>query len=368
MLDNFLKNFEPRVIFISSILLLCVFGLVMVFSSSSVFAMENHADSYYFLKKQLIYFTIGLIAFTISSKLNANKLEKNYKFYYFLGLLILLLILIPGLSKTAGGASRWINIGGFSFQPIEISKYLLLIFISKHLIIKKDKITIFRVGIVSPFIVSLPYVLLLLLQPDFGNTVLLLSTIFIMIIIAGAKLKHIIVSFILLFSSFFLLILAAPYRMKRLLTFLDPYEDPHGAGYQIIQSFVSFANGKFFGVGLGNSSQKLFFLPQGHNDFIFSIIAEELGFIGCMLTILLFLILFYSILKMLKRSKDLFCKYLIGSILIITVTQVVINISVSIGLMPTKGVPLPLISYGGSSLVFTLGSLGLIYGLDKKRK
>ena len=189
-----------------------------------------------------------------------------------------------------------------------------------------------------------------------------------MIIIAGAKLKHIVISFLLLSSSFIFLIFAAPYRMKRLMAFLNPYEDPHGTGYQIIQSFVSFANGQFFGVGLGNSSQKLFFLPQGHNDFIFSIIAEELGFAGCLFTIFLFLILFYSILKILKRSKDLFSKYLISAILIITTIQVIINISVSVGLMPTKGVPLPLISYGGSSLVFTLGSLGLILGLDKRRK
>ena len=212
------------------------------------------------------------------------------------------------------------------------------------------------------------YVVLLLYQPDFGNTVLLLSTIFLMIIIAGAKIKHIIISFLLLGSSFIFLIFVAPYRIKRLMAFLNPYEDPHGTGYQIIQSFVSFANGKLFGVGLGNSSQKLFFLPQGHNDFIFSIIAEELGFAGCLFTIFLFLILFYSILKLLKRSRDLFCKYLICGILVITTIQVIINISVSVGLMPTKGVPLPLISYGGSSLVFTLGSLGLILGLDKRRK
>ena len=368
MLDNLLKNFDPRIIFIFSILILSAFGLVMVFSSSSVFAMENHADAYFYLKKQTIYLALGLIAFSASSNLNTFNIEKNYKFYYFLGFLILFLILIPGLSKTAGGASRWINIAGFSIQPIEISKYLLLIFISKHLIIKKDKIKVFKVGVLSPFIISLPYVVLLLYQPDFGNTVLLLSTIFLMVIIAGAKIKHIIISFLLLGSSFIFLIFVAPYRIKRLMAFLNPYEDPHGTGYQIIQSFVSFANGKLFGVGLGNSSQKLFFLPQGHNDFIFSIIAEELGFAGCLFTIFLFLILFYSILKLLKRSRDLFCKYLICGILVITTIQVIINISVSVGLMPTKGVPLPLISYGGSSLVFTLGSLGLILGLDKRRK
>ena len=189
-----------------------------------------------------------------------------------------------------------------------------------------------------------------------------------MIIIAGAKLKHLIIVFSFLLSSFILLILAAPYRMKRLLAFLNPYEDPQGSGYQIIQSFISFAKGQFFGVGLGNSSQKLFFLPQGHNDFIFAIIAEELGFIGCIFTIVFFSLLFYSAYKLIRKNKDQFSKYLISGILMITIMQVILNISVSIGLMPTKGVPLPLISYGGSSLIFTLGSLGLILGLDRRRK
>ena len=368
MLKSFLDNFEPRSLFIFSILVLSAFGLVMVFSSSSVSAMENHADAYYFLRKQSIYLVIGLSAFGISSLLNIEKIEKNYKFFYFLGILLLLLILIPGISKTAGGASRWINLGIFSFQPIELSKYFLIIFISKHLIVKKEKIKNFKIGVLSPFILSIPYVFLLLYQPDFGNTVLLLSTVFLMIIIAGAKLKHLIIVFSFLLSSFILLILAAPYRMKRLLAFLNPYEDPQGSGYQIIQSFISFAKGQFFGVGLGNSSQKLFFLPQGHNDFIFAIIAEELGFIGCIFTIVLFSLLFFSAYKLIRKNKDQFSKYLISGILMITIMQVILNISVSIGLMPTKGVPLPLISYGGSSLIFTLGSLGLILGLDRRRK
>ncbi len=368
MLISFLNNINPRTLFTLSTLMLSIFGLVMVFSSSSVQAMENHADPYFFLKKQTFYLGFGLVLFWISSKLKTEYLEKKYKFFYFIGFFLLALTLIPILSKTAGGASRWIQIAGISLQPIEISKYLLLIFIAKHLIVKLDKINTFKIGIISPFTLTLPYVIVLLSQPDFGNTVLVLSTIFLMIIIAGAKLKHIIFSFILLCISFGTLIMAAPYRMKRLLTFLNPYEDPHGAGYQIIQSYVSFAKGKFLGVGLGNSSQKLFFLPQNHNDFIFSIIAEELGFLGCILTLILFFSLFFSIYKMILRAKDVFCRYLMSGILLITLMQVIINISVTIGLIPTKGVPLPLVSYGGSSLVFTLFSLGIILALDMRKK
>jgi len=271
------------------------------------------------------------------------------------------------LGKKSGGATRWIQFLSFSIQPVEIAKYMLLIFIAQHLNIKNTRVKEFKIGVVSTFLPCVPYLTLLLMQPDFGNTVLICATIFAMIIISGAKFTHILSIFILLASSFLSLIYIAPYRMKRVMSFLNPYEDPQGSGYQIIQSFVSFAKGKFFGVGLGNSSQKLFFLPQGHNDFIFSIIAEELGFVGSLTLVFLFGILIYSGFKMLERAKDLFSRNLISGIIILTSLQIIINISVTIGLMPTKGVPLPLISYGGSSLVFTLFALGLVLALDKRK-
>ena len=170
MLISFLNNINPRTLFTLSTLMLSIFGLVMVFSSSSVQAMENHADPYFFLKKQTFYLGFGLVLFWISSKLKTEYLEKKYKFFYFIGFFLLALTLIPILSKTAGGASRWIQIAGISLQPIEISKYLLLIFIAKHLIVKLDKINTFKIGIISPFTLTLPYVIVLLSQPDFGNT------------------------------------------------------------------------------------------------------------------------------------------------------------------------------------------------------
>lgn len=367
MLKNYLDSIEPRILFLISTILLSTIGLLMVFSSSSIIAMENHADSFFYLKRQSLFLFIGLIVMIICSKLNTNFLSKNYKFFYIIGIILLLLVLIPMLGRKSGGATRWIQFLSFSIQPIEIAKYMLLIFIAQHLNIKNARIREFKIGVVSTFLPCLPYILLLLIQPDFGNTVLICITVFSMIILSGAKISHILSIFFVLLSSFLSLIYVAPYRMKRVMSFLDPYDDPQGTGYQIIQSFVSFAKGKFFGVGLGNSSQKLFFLPQGYNDFIFSIIAEELGFLGSMVIIILFGILIFSGFRMLERAKDLFSRNLISGIIILTSLQIIINISVTVGLMPTKGVPLPLISYGGSSLIFTLFAFGLILALDKRR-
>ena len=367
MLKNYLDSIEPRILFLISTILLSTIGLLMVFSSSSIIAMENHADSFFYLKRQSLFLFIGLIVMIICSKLNTNFLSKNYKFFYIIGIILLLLVLIPMLGRKSGGATRWIQFLSFSIQPIEIAKYMLLIFIAQHLNIKNARIREFKIGVVSTFLPCLPYILLLLIQPDFGNTVLICITVFSMIILSGAKISHILSIFFVLLSSFLSLIYIAPYRMKRVMSFLNPYDDPQGTGYQIIQSFVSFAKGKFFGVGLGNSSQKLFFLPQGYNDFIFSIIAEELGFLGSMIIIILFGILIFSGFRMLERAKDLFSRNLISGIIILTSLQIIINISVTVGLMPTKGVPLPLISYGGSSLIFTLFAFGLILALDKRR-
>lgn len=368
MLKNYINIVEPRKLFILSILVLSILGLLMVFSSSSVSGMEHHGDYLFFLKKQSIFLAIGLILFFVCSKIDTDILEKKYRLFYFLGIIMLVFVFVPILGKTAGGGTRWINLISFSFQPIEITKYMLLIFMAQHLAKKGMRIREFKIGVVSSILPFLPYAVLLSLQPDFGNLVLLGTTVFTMIIVSGARFSHIISIFLLLSASFVSLIWVAPYRMKRLLSFLDPYGDPEGAGWQIIQSYIALAKGNWFGVGLGNSTQKLFFLPHQHNDFIFSIIAEELGIVGSSIFISLFVCLIYSGFKMIDRAKNLFVRNLMAGIIIITSLQIIINISVTVGLLPTKGMPLPFISYGGSSLVFTLVAMGLILALDKKRK
>ena len=368
MLKNYLSNRDPRKLFISLILALSIFGMIMVFSSSSVSSMEIHADEFYFLKRHIFFLCVGLLIFTFFTKIDTGILEKRYKNLYIIGIIMLALVFVPGLGKEVGGGTRWINLGPLSFQPIEVSKYMLLIFIANHLAKKSERIKEFKIGVVSAILPCLPYALLLILQPDLGNTVLLLSTIFAMIIISGAKLSHIVSIFIFLSSLFASLIWIAPYRMQRLLSFMDPFADPTNSGYQVVQSYVAFAKGKFFGVGLGNSSQKLFSLPHQHNDFIFAIIAEELGMVGSSVVICLFGLLIYSAFRMLERAKDIFSRNLIAGIMIMTSLQIIINISVTVGLMPPKGIPLPFISYGGSSLVFTLLAMGLVLALDKKRK
>ena len=220
MLNNYLENIEPRVLFIFSIILLTIIGLVMVFSSSSIVAMENHADSFFYLKRQSLFLIIGLFIMLITSKVNTDVLSKNHKFFYIIGIILLLLVLVPMLGRKSGGATRWIQILSFSIQPIEISKYMLLIFIAQHLNIKNTRIKEFKIGVVSTLLPCIPYLLLLLMQPDFGNTVLICVTIFGMIILSGARMSHILGIFFLLISSFISLIYIAPYRMKRIMSFL----------------------------------------------------------------------------------------------------------------------------------------------------
>ena len=238
MLKSYLNSIEPRVIFIISTITLSIIGLLMVFSSSSIVAMENHADSFFYLKRQGLFLLLGLVIMGVCSSINTNILSKNYKFFYIIWIVLLILVLVPILGRKSGGATRWIQVFSFSLQPIEIAKYMLLIFIAQHLSIKNTRIKEFKIGVVSTFLPCIPYILLLLMQPDFGNTVLICVTIFGMIILSGAKLSHIFSIFLVLLSSFLSLIYIAPYRMKRVMSFLDPYEDPQGTGYQIIQSFA----------------------------------------------------------------------------------------------------------------------------------
>jgi cell division protein FtsW len=340
-------------------------GTLMVYSTSSVFALEKFGDPNYFLKRHAIYLSIGLLLMFALMKINYVYLRKIVYPAYIFGLLILVLVLIPGIGKEVSGARRWLELGSWSFQPSEIAKFILVLYLAHSLTKKKDKVDSFVVGFLSHLLFAGIYILLVLLEPDFGMSVTLIIMLFGMLFIGDVKLKFMVPLGV---SSVFVLVLAViteGYRMKRVASFLDPWKDPLGSGYQAIQSFVALGMGGFTGTGLGDSTQKLFFLPQAHTDFIFSIIGEELGFIGVLIVIMGFGFLLIRSLRVSIRAKDLFGCYLVfGCILLITF-QAGINMAVAVGLFPTKGLTLPFISYGGTSLVTNLAAMGLILSVSK---
>ncbi len=351
-------------IFIAVTFLISI-GTLMVYSTSSVFALEKFGDPNYFLKRHVIYLSIGLLFMFSLMKINYVYLRKIVYPAYIFGLLMLVLVLIPGIGKEVSGARRWLELGSWTFQPSEIAKFILVLYLAHSLTKKRDKVDSFVVGFLSHLLFAGIYIILILLEPDFGMSVTLIIMLFGMLFIGDVKLKFLVPLGV---SSLFVLALAViteGYRMKRVVSFLDPWKDPLGSGYQAIQSFVALGMGGFMGTGLGDSTQKLFFLPQAHTDFIFSIIGEELGFIGVLIVIIGFAFLLIRSLRVSIRAKDLFGCYLVfGCILLITF-QAGINMAVAVGLFPTKGLTLPFISYGGTSLVTNLAAMGLILSVSK---
>jgi cell division protein FtsW len=368
--SNLFKDFLNRGmgydwgIFIAVTFLVSI-GTVMVYSTSSVFALEKFGDPNYFLKRHVVFLSLGLLAMFALMKINYVYLRRMVYPAYIFGLLMLVLVLVPGVGKEVSGARRWLELGSWTFQPSEIAKFILVLYLAHSLTKKRDKVDSFVVGFLSHLLFAGIYIFLVLLEPDFGMSVALMIMVFGMLFIGDVKLKFLVplgVSSVLVLA---LAVITEGYRMKRVVSFLDPWKDPLGSGYQAIQSFVALGVGGSAGTGLGNSSQKLFFLPQAHTDFIFSIIGEELGFIGVLMVIIGFAFLLIRSLRVSTRAKDLFgCFLVFGCILLITF-QAGINMAVCVGLFPTKGLTLPFISYGGTSLVTNLAAMGLILSVSK---
>ena len=340
-------------------------GVLMVYSTSSVFSLERHGDPNVYLIRHSINLAIGLVSMFILMHIDYRHLRKLVYPAYIVGLIMLIAVLVPGIGKMAGGARRWIDIGVITFQPSEIAKYILILYLAHSLTKKRDKVDNFMVGFASHIMIAGVYIVLILIEPDFGTATTLLIVLFGMLFIGDVKLKYMIPVGLVSVVFLVLGVMSQGYRMKRMTAFLNPWDDPLGAGYQVVQSFVAFGLGGIYGSGLGDSTQKLFFLPQAHTDFIFSIIGEELGFIGIVLVIIGFIILLIRSLKVSLRAPDLFGCYLVfGCILLITL-QAGTNMAVAVGLLPTKGLTLPFISYGGTSLVTTLAAVGIILSVSK---
>ncbi|GGA83922.1 stage V sporulation protein E [Ornithinibacillus halotolerans] len=359
---------KPDYFLFTIIIMLLLIGIVMVYSSSYIWAEYKYADSLYFVKRQLLFAGVGVVGMLFFMYIPYSNWAKYSKIILFVCFSLLLLVLIPGVGLTRGGAQSWIGVGAFSIQPSEFMKLGLIIFLSVYLSTNQKYITSFRKGFLPALLLIFTAFGLIMLQPDLGTGMVLVLTCMIMIFVSGARISHFVGLGLLGIVGFVFLIASAPYRISRITAFLNPWEDPLGDGFQIIQSLYAIGPGGLMGVGLGNSLQKYFYLPEPQTDFIFAILGEELGFIGGTLLLLLFVLLFWRGIRVAIEAADLFGRFLALGIVSMLTVQVMINISVVIGLIPVTGITLPFLSYGGSSLTLTLCSVGILLNISKSSR
>lgn len=360
-----IKEKRTNVWLILMVTLLVVIGCVFVYSASSYSAKLNYDNKYYFLTKQIIGALLGFIAMFFTGRIDYKFYGKHRTIILIVSLVLLSLVFIPGLGVANYGARRWIRMPGFTIQPSEIAKFGFVVFCAGYLAKNKDIIKSFC-GILPILLVGAVVCLLIMLEPNMSITICVGLTMFLMLFIGGAKVKHFLILSVPVIALGILLIVIEPYRMERLVAFINPWKNPQGEGYQLIQSLYSLSNGGLFGVGLFNSRQKYLFLPFSESDFIFSIIGEETGFFGCVLIILMFTVIVFQGIKIARNAKDRFGAYLAGGITLVIATQVLINIAVVTGSIPPTGVPLPFISAGSTSLVVFMSAIGILLNIYKQ--
>ncbi|MFD1849143.1 stage V sporulation protein E [Oceanobacillus bengalensis] len=355
---------KPDYVLLLIVLSLLTVGILMVYSSSHIWSEYKFDDQFYYLKRQVLFAGAGIFAMFFIMFIPYNTWQRYAKFILIVCFVLLILVLIPGIGLIRGGAQSWIGIGAFSIQPSEFMKLGLIIFLASILAAGQKYITSFRKGFLPCLLLVFTAFGLIMLQPDLGTGMVLVLTCMVMIFVAGARISHFVGLALLGVLGLVGLIASAPYRMDRITAFLNPWEDPLGDGFQIIQSLYAIGPGGLMGLGFGNSLQKYFYLPEPQNDFIFAIIGEELGFIGGSFVILLFLLLLWRGTKIALESPDLFGRLLALGIVSMLAIQAMINISVVIGLIPVTGITLPFLSYGGSSLTLTLCSVGILLNIS----
>ncbi|MBV8205114.1 MAG: putative lipid II flippase FtsW [Candidatus Eremiobacteraeota bacterium] len=356
---------SPDAVLLAITALLTGIGIVMVFSASSAVAYTQFHDAAYYLKRELIWAVIGAVALVIGMRLDYTKLRPAAPWIFGIAVVLLAAVLMPSLGSIEGGARRWLGAGPVSFEPSEFAKLALVLFVARLVSARADGAASFtRVGFPVLFWVGVCFALVMR-QPDLGTASIYLLTAFVMLFAAGARPEQLLIEAAVAVPAMLGFIYASPYRRERFLAFLHPWRDPQGTGYHIIQSLYALGSGGIVGLGLGQSRQKFGYLPAQHTDFIFSIIGEELGFIGAVTVLVLFLAFAYRGIRIAMRADDRFGFYLATGITASIALQALINIGVVTSSWPVTGVPLPFISYGGTSLVITLFSVGLLASVSR---
>ncbi|HOX42616.1 MAG TPA: putative lipid II flippase FtsW [Myxococcota bacterium] len=340
------------------------FGLVMVYSASAVYAGAELGDPLFYARRQLLHVGLGLAALWLGWRFGYRRLVRWGYPLLMLTVLLLVAVLIPGLGTRVGGSSRWLRLGLMNFQPAELAKVAFVVYLACSLTRKKEQIQAFSVGFLPHMLVSGLLLVLLLLQPDFGTAATLTILLFFLLFVAGTRLSYLAVSALAALPMAYMLVTGSDYRMRRLLAFMDPWADRYNVGYQITESLMSFGSGGVAGVGLGEGKHKLFFLPAAHTDFIFSQVGEELGFVGATALVAVFGVVVWRGVRAAWRAPDLFGTYLAFGLTALIGMQALVNMGVVTGLLPTKGLTLPFVSYGGSSMICMMLAVGLLLDIS----
>ncbi|MBL8951294.1 MAG: putative lipid II flippase FtsW [Myxococcaceae bacterium] len=355
-------TYDPFIL--AAVLLLTGLGLVMVYSASAVTAQEKLGDGFHYLKRQGVAACIGLLAMATAMKLGYRRMARLAWPLLLVAIVLLIAVLIPGIGSVVNGARRWIRFPGASIQPAEIAKVCWAIYLAYSLAKKQDKVTHFSIGFLPHLALGGVLVLLCMAEPDFGSSVALLFLMFVLLFAAGTKLSYLVGSVLMSLPFAYHAIASSPYRLKRITAFLDPWANRQGSGYQVAESLMSIGSGGITGLGLGDGRQKLFFLPEAHTDFIFSIIGEELGLIGVAALVLLYGVLIWRGVRASLNASEPFGSYLGLGITSLIAFQAITNMAVAMGLVPTKGLTLPFVSYGGCSLIVLMGAAGLLLSVS----
>jgi cell division protein FtsW len=350
------------------VLFLVGIGMVMVYSASSAVALTKFGSDFFFLRKQALFAVAGIVALLICRQI-------PFKFYWHLtypilifSMILLVIVHIPGLGYKAGGASRWIRIGTFTFQPSEFARLAMIFFMAYSLCKKQEKIRDFNIGFVPHVLVLGIFSILFHFQPDFGTILIFSIIVWIMMFIGGVRLLHLATPLILVLPLLGYIMITASYRLERILTFLDPWRYPEDGGYQVIHSLMAFGSGGLFGAGIGQGYQKLFYLPESHTDFIFSVIGEEIGLLGVIFIIAMYVLIIWRGLMIARNTENLYGSLIAAGITISFALQVCINMGVALGLLPTKGLTLPFLSYGGTSLLLNMAAIGVLMNIGGTKK
>ncbi|MCO5143396.1 MAG: putative lipid II flippase FtsW [Oligoflexia bacterium] len=338
----------------------------MVYSSSYIFSQEKYGDGLFYFNRHLLFLCVGFSATFFFRFLSIKRLHQFSHIFFIATLFLMALALVPGVQQKAGGASRWINILGFSLQPIEFAKVAFVLMISRMLTSEKFQKDDLVKGFLVFFIPTGLLIGLCLAQPDFGSAALVIAVATMLLYMGRVRLKFLLGAAAAIVPVMGLLMVLAPYRRARLLTFLDPWADPQGSGFQIIQSFIAFYRGGLFGVGLGNSKAKVFYLPEAHNDFILSVIGEELGWIGIALLVMSFLFLLFRGIRISAKAKEPYTALVVAGLTLLIGMEVFWNAFVVLGLFPTKGMNMPFISSGGTSILCALMILGILLNASSR--
>ena len=349
-----------------AVIAIIIFGIIMIYSASSIWAEYKYQDPFKFVKAQSAFFLLGLLCIFIISKLDINILYKKANLILLICFILLVLVLVPGIGSIRNGSRSWFGIGSLGIQPSEFAKLGLIIYVAKYLANNRKIIKDVKKGVLPILLVIGVFFVLIMLEPDFGTAMVIVLTLVVMIFISGVKLSFFIKVGLLGILGIVGLIIIAPYRMERIVSFLNPWVDPLGSGYQIIQSLYAIGPGGLLGQGFLNSHQKQFYLPEPQTDFIFSIISEEFGFLGILIVTSFIAFIFYRIIKIALKENNLFKKYLAFGLGFGIIIQSLLNIAVVIGLIPVTGVTLPFLSYGGSSLLISMISIGIILNISQK--